>query len=341
MQPDKDFVGETEQPRLIAPFPWFGGKSLIGHEIWEAFGDVEVYVEPFAGSLAVLLARPGHHKRTSEIVNDKDHYIANAWRAIKEAPEAVARYCDWPVNEDDLHARHLWLISAGKRILERVPADPDFYDAKIAGWWLWGIGLWLGHDWCSERGPWRSSDGVLVREVDPGRPGVKRKMPSLGDTGRGVHRPSLRSVFDAQGRLTNPLCHYMLNLADRLRYVRVACGDWSRVLSGAVLSAGAYVGVFLDPPYSAESNTMTDNLYIHDEEVSQAVGQWAIANGDNPRYRIALCGYEGEYQMPDSWTKMTWRGKVGYQGKGGKTSGNPERERVWFSPACLVQPRLI
>ena len=41
-----------------APFPYFGGKSRIAHLVWERFGDVPNYVEPFAGSLAVLLGRP-------------------------------------------------------------------------------------------------------------------------------------------------------------------------------------------------------------------------------------------------------------------------------------------
>ena len=41
---------------LKAPFPWFGGKSKVAGLVWERFGDVANYVEPFAGSLAVLLA---------------------------------------------------------------------------------------------------------------------------------------------------------------------------------------------------------------------------------------------------------------------------------------------
>lgn len=43
---------------LKAPFPWFGGKSRAAHLIWPRFGNVPNYVEPFAGSLAVLLNRP-------------------------------------------------------------------------------------------------------------------------------------------------------------------------------------------------------------------------------------------------------------------------------------------
>ena len=41
-----------------APFPWFGGKKHAAPHVWSALGDVDHYVEPFAGSLAVLLQRP-------------------------------------------------------------------------------------------------------------------------------------------------------------------------------------------------------------------------------------------------------------------------------------------
>ena len=44
--------------KLKAPFPWFGGKSRVAHFVWPRFGNVGNYVEPFAGSLAVLLKRP-------------------------------------------------------------------------------------------------------------------------------------------------------------------------------------------------------------------------------------------------------------------------------------------
>jgi hypothetical protein len=47
---------------MKAPFPWYGGKSRVAPEVWAALGDVQYYVEPFAGSLAVLLARPASHK---------------------------------------------------------------------------------------------------------------------------------------------------------------------------------------------------------------------------------------------------------------------------------------
>jgi site-specific DNA-adenine methylase len=75
-----------------APFPWFGGKSRVARQVWERFGDVPNYVEPFFGSGAVLLNRPG--SPVNETVNDKECYLALFWRAVKMAPAEVARHAD-------------------------------------------------------------------------------------------------------------------------------------------------------------------------------------------------------------------------------------------------------
>jgi DNA adenine methylase len=124
---------------LRAPFPWFGGKSRVARLVWERFGDVPNYVEPFAGSMAVLLARPTEAR--IETVNDLDCYISNFWRALQADPEELAAWADWPVNEADLHARHRWLVGRAE-FRKRMRSDPDFYDPKIAGWWVWGISQW-------------------------------------------------------------------------------------------------------------------------------------------------------------------------------------------------------
>src|SRR5882724_9612810 len=101
---------------MKAPFPWFGGKSRAADLIWAGLGNVPNYVEPFAGSLAVLLNRPS--ASNLETVNDLDAYVCNFWRAVRADPEGVARAADWPVNETDLHARHRWLVHTGRSRVE-------------------------------------------------------------------------------------------------------------------------------------------------------------------------------------------------------------------------------
>ena len=45
--------------RLPAPFPYVGGKSRIAGEVWRELGDPYSFLDPFMGSNAMLLARPG------------------------------------------------------------------------------------------------------------------------------------------------------------------------------------------------------------------------------------------------------------------------------------------
>ena len=307
---------------LKAPFPWFGGKSRVADLVWDRFGDVANYVEPFFGSGAVLLARP--HPPRIETVNDLDCMVANFWRAVQSDPEAVANWCDWPVNEADLHARHLWLVQGLPAHRERMMTDPDYFDAKIAGWWVWGICQWIGSGWCAERKP-----PIQNPHVGNAGRGVHRKLPHVGDAGMGVHR-KLPHVGDAgRGGLFDAL-------QARLRSVRVCCGDWSRVTGDSVTWRHGLTGVLLDPPY-ADTADRDASLYREDSlSVAHDVRRWAIANGDNPLLRIALCGYEGEHDMPSSWECVPWKANGGYGGQS-KDHDNPnaKRERIWFSPHCL------
>jgi len=322
---------------MKAPFPWFGGKRRVAPEIWAAFGDVDNYVEPFAGSLAVLLERPAWHKARAETVNDRDQFVANFWRALAHDPEAVARWADWPVNEADLFARHLWLVNTGRERLTAMDSDPDWYDVQVAGWWVWGICAWIGSGWCSGTGP-HTLDTV-------------GQLPHLGDAGRGVNRHDTTEAFTAGGsgatsnQWTNPLHDlpatygYLTALAERLRNVRVCCGDWTRVTTTGALNYGASVGILLDPPYLGDVRT-SDLYAVDDHTIAHAVREWAIANGDNPRHRIALCGYEPEHvdHMPDTWHMHSYSASKSYGSSagGGANDANRRLERIWFSPHCLT-----
>jgi DNA adenine methylase len=308
---------------LKAPFPWFGGKSRVAPMVWERFGDVANYVEPFFGSGAVLLGRPTPPR--IETVNDLDGFVANFWRAVAADPEGVAHYADWPVNENDMHARHIWLVNERESLQARLDGAHDFYDARIAGWWAWGLCCWIGSGWCSGNGPWQSVEGKFVHLGDAGQ-GVNRQRVHLGDAGRGqgVHKDS------------GGLVAWMQSLAQRLRHVRVCSGDWSRVCGPTVTFKHGLTGVFLDPPYSAEAGR-TDALYRMDDlSVAHDVRRWAIANGDNPLMRIALCGYDTEHAMPENWTAVQWKTSGGYGSQGSQGSLNAVREVIWFSPHCLT-----
>lgn len=297
---------------LKAPFPWYGGKSRVADIVWQRFGNVPNYVEPFFGSGAVLLGRP--HKPGIETVNDKDGFVCNAWRAIASDPDGVAEHADWPVNENDLHARHYWLVQQRETLTARLEGDPDFCDVKIAGWWLWGMACWIGGGFCAGNGPWKPVDGLLVN----------------AGAGQGVNRQH------------GGLYAYMSALCERMRNVRVCCGDWSRVCGPTPTFKQGMTGVFLDPPYSKDAGRDMGCYAVDDGDVAHEVREWCIANGANQLLRIALCGYEGEGHEPlrdAGWECVAWSASGGYANRG-KDQTNRHKERIWFSPACL-QPSLF
>ena len=366
---------------LKAPFPWFGGKSRAANLIWPRFGNVPNYVEPFAGSLAVLLRRP--HAPRNEIVNDLDCYVANAWRAMKFAPDEVSQFCDWPVNEADLHARHRWL-HAQAEFRERMKNDPDYFDARVAGFWIWGVSCWIGGNFCQPKN--QESSPHLSRNQGVNAPpdvseqisritGCSIQIPYLGGTGgggKGVARqvphltggqggsaegaasenkypPGSQGIRPGyHGRCgvmanqqTENLLAWFDRIADRLRQTKVCCGDWTRVCTKAATFGVGLTGVLLDPPYDPAAGL--DIVYgdHHSETVSAEVREWAIANGDNPLLRICLCGYDTEHEMPANWDCVQWKAAGGYASAAGN-SENSSRERLWFSPHCLnPEPQLL
>ncbi len=330
---------------MKAPFPWFGGKSRVSDLVWDRFGNTANYIEPFFGSGAVLLNRPD--PPGIETVNDMDCMVANFWRALQHDPDAVAEAADNPVNEADQHARHLWLASQ-EEFRERMKVDPEYYDAKIAGWWVWGQCIWIGSGWCSVQLPHLGDAGRGINRQIPhlgdAGTGIHRKIPHLGSAGTGIHRkrPHLGSagtecVSDPNsGTLSRQqITAYMRELAERLRRVRVCCGDWSRICGPSPTVKLGTTAVFLDPPYADEAERQ-EGLYATDSgTVAHDVRKWALECGNDPRMRIALCGYDGEHQMPASWEAINWKASGGYGSQGeGRGRENSKREVIWFSPHC-------
>ena len=95
--------------------------------------------------------------------------------------------------------------------------------------------------------------------------------------------------------------------------------------------------MLLDPPYS-HSAGRDNGLYSVEGDISHEVREWAIEHGDDPLFRIALCGYDTEHgeHMPDNWMMHNWKTGGGYGNLGnGNGRANRWREVVWFSPHCL------
>lgn len=308
---------------LQAPFPWFGGKRKAADTVWPAFGVVENYVEPFAGSAAMLLAAP--EGKRIETINDFDGFVANFWRAVSHDPDAVANAADWPVNEVDLFARHSWLVRQRATLTEQLHADPAYYDARIAGWWVWGACNWIGSGWCSGTGPWVHDGERIVRADSDGGRGINRKLPHLGDAGKGGEHP--RTVF---------IRDWMRELHERLRDVRVTCGDWERVCQDSITTRHGLTAIFLDPPY--EKGNMDYSAGGMGLGIAHAVRDWCAANGHNPQLRIVLCGHAGEHDalLAQGWHTRSWKAGGGYA-LTDEAVANRKSETLWCSPHCVPE----
>ena len=331
---------------LAAPFPYFGGKSNACEQVWQAFGAVDNYVEPFAGSAAMLLGAPDGKR--IETINDFDGFIANFWRAIAHDHEAVAHHADWPCNEVDLFARHSWLVRQRGSLTESLHADPAWFDAQIAGWWCWGACNWIGSGWCSGTGPWIHDGERIVDSrqlphlgnagrginrqlphLSAGR-GINRQLPHLGNAGQGINRatdgtPRRAFIFDWFGKLH-----------ERMRDVRVTCGDWQRVVKDSVTTRHGITGVFLDPPY--DKGDMDYGNGGMGLGISSAVRQWCADNGQNKALRIVICGHAGEHDalIVHGWTARKWMARKGYA-MTDEARDNSASETIWCSPHCEAE----
>ncbi|WP_338837639.1 DNA adenine methylase [Gordonia polyisoprenivorans] len=112
---------------VLPPFIYYGGKGRLAARIAAMLPEHTQYVEPFAGSLAVLLAKAPARLET---VNDLDGDLMLFWRMLRDHPDELARVCaltphsraerdaalDRPAGLDDLErARRVWVcLSQGR-----------------------------------------------------------------------------------------------------------------------------------------------------------------------------------------------------------------------------------
>jgi site-specific DNA-adenine methylase len=286
------------------PLPYFGSKRQAAAKVWEQLGDPAVYLEPFAGSLAVLLARPDDPR--AEVAVDTDGLVLNLWRAIKHDHEGLLGFDMGPVSESEIEAMHQRLIDLSPHLNWALRESVLYYDMELAYMYWAGISSWIGAGWCSR--------STAARQ----RPHIDRTLKGLFAVGCTDARISL--------------------LAERLANVVLLAGDWTdgwkRCVSDGILnrfrSQKGGVGIFLDPPYTHDTGR-TSGLYEADKPLSEQVSAFALVTA-SADIRIVVAGYESEYPAldKDGWVRELWNTPSGYV----NTSGNTRREQevLFVSP---------
>jgi hypothetical protein len=165
--------------------------------------------------------------------------------------------------------------------------------------------------------------------------GVPRKMPVVA--GREERTRQMGGVQAPRYEPPGALLAYFAALSERLRRVRFLCGDWRRCVKDSITVNHGLTALFLDSPYPSAEHGMA---YHGDNDIWYEVARWAVSKSDEPRLRIAVCGYwseEADAVFPPSWTRERWQARGGYsnQSADGRGRENARRECLWYSPSCI------
>lgn len=119
------------------PFSYYGGKTMLAPKIAELLPEHDHYVEPFAGSLAVLLAKAPSR---CETVNDLDGDLMTFWRVLRDQPQELERAClltphsraDYEISKD---LEGVGDLERARRVFVRLTQGRS-HSMKPTGWWF-------------------------------------------------------------------------------------------------------------------------------------------------------------------------------------------------------------
>ena len=75
---------------MMPPLAYYGAKVNTADEIISLFPDHDGYIEPFGGSLAVLLAKPVERM---EVVNDLSRDLMTFWEVLRDRTDELVHVC--------------------------------------------------------------------------------------------------------------------------------------------------------------------------------------------------------------------------------------------------------
>ena len=121
--------------QIKPPFSYYGGKTTLATDIADLLPPHEHYVEPFAGSLAVLLAKT---PAPQETVNDLDAKLVTFWRVLRDRPDDLWRACSLtPHAREELSAAQedaTDKVEQARRVWVTLTQSRS-HTVKATGWW--------------------------------------------------------------------------------------------------------------------------------------------------------------------------------------------------------------
>lgn len=121
--------------------PYYGGKQTIADRLIALFPPHQHYVEPFCGSLSVLLAKP---QVAHETVNDLDGALVTFWRILRDRTEELVRACSLTPHSRSEH-------DLANRRLDDLPEGVDEVEVARLVW----VQLTQGRSGTRRRTGWR------------------------------------------------------------------------------------------------------------------------------------------------------------------------------------------
>jgi hypothetical protein len=279
---------------------------------------------------------------------DPDHFDAKvAGRWVHGACCWIGSgWCDTPESaewDQKPSLRYGFDYAGGGVHMEKIPSEqrPQLTGARHYG----GLGVHADRIPSDGHRPQLADAYGPGRGVHSGSGGLSQAMPMIAKPGGGigVHVAETAGTC-AQRRAW--LVDWFSRLRDRLRTVRVCCGDFLRVCdSDSVTTRLGLTGIFFDAPYRTTladgSENRAGGLYAADDRANDVVNRviaYCLERGGNPLMRIVAASYEGEgYEVlrDHGWECIAWTASGGYGNRSEKGRANARRERLWVSPHCI------
>ena len=334
--------------KIKRPIPYYGSKEKIAQTIVDIIKKdnwSNQYIEPFVGSNSILLQ--DDFDGIKVIINDFDGKITNIWRSLKYKPEETAGYIQGVCNSINLTGLDLAIQRSYDSLLDRLHADIDYCDPKLAAHFMDLCCLWIGGGAGNAKGPWttiKDEDDIdiLVRKEKcdikcsqaqyTSDRGITCTQP-LHYANQGIRCKQAQYTGDIDiNAKHNSFSEWFNSISKRLSDTYILSHDFEHILNLYCIKSKRTT-IFFDPPYDKSGNVGTGAYYITDDVniISKRTREWCIKNHNElSKTRIILAGRGNEHDELLNYGYEKINGiNIKSLNKNVKIDDNTNREYLW------------